>query len=106
MAAFLELEYYDENGEPVGNAAPVYLPDYLDRRHIRAKALWFLTRGLGEPTAKLVVLKSQGQRMLALIENPLQALSVKQLKENENGLESSILRYLEEQGLGTSPLNQ
>lgn len=105
-SAFLVPWYYDENGKPVGDGVPVYMPDYLDRISIRAKAFWFLERGMGEPLAKRVLLMSQGQQWLVEVTTPLQRLNLKELKEKEDGLEAKVTDYVAREGIDDKPLNQ
>lgn len=106
MAVFLDVTFYDEAGAVTGHGVPMYLPDFLDRRDIRAKGFWFLERGEGPPTAKYALINSQGQQRLLIIEKPLQHHRHTELKEKEHGLEDRVLEYVTREGIGYGPLNQ
>ena len=90
----------------VGISDKISLPDYLDWLPIEVKVFWFFERGLGEPLAKWVLFKSQGEQMLFPIQTPLRQLKLKQLQENENGLEAKVNRYIDENGFSRTPRNQ
>lgn len=106
MAVFLNVTFYDECGDITGNGVPMYLPEYLDRRDIKAKAFWFLSRGEGPPTAKYALITSQGQQRLLIIETPLQHHRHTELKEIEHGLEERVIDHCTREGIGYGPRNQ
>lgn len=100
------LEYYDEDGRAVGNGGNLFLPPYLDWMPIEVKVFWFLQRCFGEPRAKRVLFKSQGEQRLVEIKEPLRQMKHTELKEIEDGLWSKVDEYIAREGFSRTPRNQ
>lgn len=101
----LVVHFFDEGGRSLGSNS-IFLPEYLDRLDIEAKAVWFILRGMGDPKTKSVLLVSQGQQyLIPSLATPLRHLMYTELKENEHGLEEQVREYIDRYGLG-KVLNQ
>lgn len=105
-SVFAVPTYFDKDGKPVGHGVQFFLPDYLDWMPIEVKIYWFIERGFGTPEAKWVLFSSQGEQRLIELNEPLQNMDLKELKDQENGLESKINEYIEREGISRTPRNQ
>lgn len=98
--------FFDKDGGEAGPAIHTFLPIYLDWMPIEVKVFWFITVGNGPPEAVNMLFHSQGEQRLVKINKPLQRMSYKELKEQENGLEALIQEYIQRNGFSRVPRNQ
>ena len=105
MGVFARFTHFGSDGN-VLESGQVSLPAYLDWMPIPAKVFWYLQRGYGHPDATHTLLESQGELRLLGVTGTLNHLTLKQLKENENGIEERVDQYIEERGISRTPRNQ
>ena len=106
--ALARITFFGEDGKTTGIGSQLFLPDYLDWLPIELKMFWFLTRRYGAPTAKHVLMTSQDEAMLGTVppEYPLRELTLKELKEADHGLESTVKEFARQHGISRTPRNQ
>lgn len=91
-----QFSCYDRMGNrvhAVGASGTVYLPDFLDWKHIRAKEIYLRRMGGFPPDAYYMLLNSQGETRL-VIDLPgtrsNEPVDFKQRKELQNGIEEWV----------------
>ncbi len=103
---FIKPTFFDAKGKVCGTNTQMYLPEYLDWMPIELKAFWMTARGYGDPEAKAVLLQSQGEQLLVILDKPLRHLTHKELQETDNGLESRCEEFARNSGISRTPRNQ
>ena len=106
--ALARITFFGKDGKSTGIGGQLFLPDYLDWLPIELKMFWFLKRRFGSPEATHVLMISQDEAMLGTVpeEYPLRELTLKELKDIDNGLESTVKEFARQNGISRNPRNQ
>lgn len=104
MATLAQQISFNAEGKAV-DSGTFYLPQYLDWMPIEVKAHWMRVMEKGHSDTKYLLLKSQGEQML-LTDVSLRRLTHAEYKEQVNGAEAKVQRFIEERGISRTPRNQ
>lgn len=99
------FEEFNADGEYLG-AQFRSMPEFLDWMPISVKHFWFTSLGQGDPSTKYVLIKSQGEQHLYVLDRPLEQQPHKQYMEKLNDLESAVQSFIDREGINRTPRNQ